>query len=648
MIINPEEILHHTTDIVTIIDAYGICHYISPSCIDILGYTPEELEGGSIFELMHNEDVETAKKAMNQSFMGISQSSLRYRIKHCNGHYVSLESSGNGKTLESYDKPMRLITSRDITKQVEMEKTVIEGELKFRHIMEAAQDAIVLMNDDGCITGWNKSAQRIFGYSSDEVLGKDLHITLCPEHYKQKYKVNLDHFRNTGKGRVIGRTVELKGKKKNGIIFPIELSLSAFQQDGRFHSVGIVRDITDRKAAENELLASKERAEKANTVKNAFLANMSHELRTPLHGILGMLTMMDETMTSEEQQELLGFTKESANHLMELVDDLLRLTKLHNGSEVLKESNFEFQEMIRSSLEPFYRMMEVKNIEFIVTDEDLSNIIVKGDRDKLVKTICHLLTNAIKFTKEGRIEIISILKEYTDDIGVFRIEVKDTGIGVSYGDIPYIFDPFYQSDETSTKIYGGAGIGLPLSRQYIEMMGGTIGVKSEEGEGSSFFFEVPLKISKESHDLLNKSGRTKSTGKKLKPFEKSLKILIADDDEPTRVLMKKLMDSFNLESDFVANGLDAVQYYTHNQYDLVLMDIQMPMMDGFDAVQLIREYESETGNYTPIIALSAYSMEEDLHKYYSQGFDDVLTKPIELEKIYGVACYWTNPAHHMR
>ncbi len=648
MKINPKEILCHTTDLVSIIDRDGIIRYLSPSCLNILGYHPEELEDKSVFELMHQEEQQFASEKMAEAFTGMKPSSLRYRVNHKDDRYIWLESSCNGKMLESYDQPMILITSRDISNQMEIEQNFIKGETRFRHVLEAAQDAIVLMDENGCISGWNESAERIFGYQSDEVMGKDLHKTLCPKHYEGKYELKLDRFKKTGYGNALGKTIELQGMKKNGIIFPMELSLSAFQQDEQFHAVGIVRDISDRKVAENELIASKERAEKANASKNAFLSNMSHELRTPLHGILGMLTMMDELMESEEQQELLNFTKESANHLLELVDDLLSLSKLHNRTEALKETVFDFQQMINTCVEPFYRMMEIKHIDFRVTDEDLRNVLVIGDKDKLVKTICHLLTNAIKFTDKGKIEIVYSLKEYTEDVGVFRIEVKDNGIGVPHGDIPYIFDPFYQVDESSTKVYGGAGIGLPLARQYIEMMGGNIGITSVEGEGSSFYFEVPLKITDSSQRILEQSGKTMSLGKKMEPFEKPLSMLLAEDDEPTRILMKKVLDSFNIGADFVDNGLDAVQYYTHKRYDLVLMDIQMPMMDGFDAVQLIREYESETGYYTPIIALTAYKVDEDKHKYYSQGFDDVLTKPIELEKIYEAVLYWTNPAHHMR
>lgn len=648
MEINPKEILVHTTDLVTILDRDGMIRYTSPSCLDILGYAPETLEGTSIFELVHQEDQKFVNEKMDEGFSGKKPTSLRYRVKHKSGGYTWLESSGNGKNLESYDQPMRLVTSRDISKQVQVEQELIKGETRFRHVLEAAQDAIVLMDENGSISGWNKSAERIFGYHSDEVLGKDLHSTLCPNHYHSQYERNLFQFQKTGKGMAIGKTVELQGIKRNGTVFPIELSLSAFKQDDGFHAVGIVRDISDRKAVENKLIASKERAEKANASKNAFLSNMSHELRTPLHGILGMLTMMDELVVSEEQKELLAYTNDSANHLLDLVDDLLRLSKLHNGTEVLKEVVFDFQQMINASIDPFFRLLEVKQIDFRVSGEDLSNVMVIGDQDKLVKTICHLLRNAIKFTKEGTVEIVSFLKEYTEDVGVFRIEIKDTGIGVAYGHVPSLFDPFYQVDDGSKKVYGGVGVGLPMARQYIEMMGGHMDVISTKGEGSTFYFEVPLNITEDSRRALEQLGKNLKRGRKIKPFESSLKLLLADDDKPTRVLMKKVFHSLNIDADFVEDGLDAVQYYTHKRYDLILMDIQMPMMDGFDAVQLIREYEREIGQYTPIIALLCYRTDESVNKLHAQGFDDLLTKPIELEKIYEAVVYWINPAHRMR
>lgn len=508
-------------------------------------------------------------------------------------------------------------------------------------IMEAAHDAVVLMNDKGSVTGWNSSAERIFGYTQTEAMGQDLHELLCRPEERIRFEAAFREFNHAGTGPVVGKTIELEAVDKWSKVVPIELSVSSFCVDDQWHSMGIVRDITERKAVEETLLEAKEEAERANAVRSSFIANMSHELRTPLHGMIGMQSLMERTDLDAEQRECLHYMKEASAKLLQLVEDLLDMSNIDKGVKSLNEESFYFGQELAETMVSFQKMAEIKGLNWNFSENPLMEVMVRGDRAKLIRSVCHLMTNAIKFTSSGKITLKTELKSIHQDTGIFSFSVKDTGIGIAEKDQDHLFDAFYQRDTSTTRHYEGTGVGLSLVKRFIEMMGGSIHFTSELNSGSEFTLELPLKIIEIDPALLSQVTVTGQNGLE-KHFSRSMKILVAEDDRSTRVLMEKLLKSLDIQSDLVENGLDAVQYYLSRQYDLVLLDIQMPVMDGFETAQMIREYEKETDRRTPVVALTAYSTEYDRQRCFDYGMDDVLTKPVDLDVIYGMIAKWTN------
>lgn len=525
------------------------------------------------------------------------------------------------------------------------EKFESAGTKKYRehllnNIMKSAHDAVVLMDEQGKIMEWNPAAERIFGYSRHDAMGRDLHELICQEQERGLFDEAFSEFSRSGEGPAIGKIVELTAKDRQGRLVPIELSLSAFSIDGKWHSMGIVRDITQRKATEETLKMAKDKAEKASVARASFVANMSHELRTPLHGMIGMQSLLERTDLDEEQMECLQYMKDASEKLLQLFDDLLDMNKLDKGVKQLNEELFYFGEELKTAMDPFSKMASMKGLSWEFTNELGRQVKVKGDREKLVRSACHLITNALKFTPSGSITLKAELKNIYEDIGIFTFSVSDTGIGIEEKDQPYLFDKFFQKDASTTRLYEGAGVGLQLVKRFIEIMGGNVQLSSQMGIGSTFTLEVPLRIIEIDQKL---TGRFqvlhKASGSGI--FEQGIKILVAEDDEATRVLMKKILKTFGLEADLVDNGLDAIQYYTSREYNLVIMDIQMPIMDGFETVQMIREYEKETNTRTPVVALTAYVSEHDRTMCFNYGMDDVLTKPVDLEQIYEMIRKWT-------
>lgn len=508
------------------------------------------------------------------------------------------------------------------------------------NIMKSAYDAVVLMDEKGKIIEWNPAAERIFGYSREMAMGSDLHQLLCQGQERQLFEEAFPQFLRTGQGNAVGKVVEMMAKDQQGRLKPIELSLSAFNIEGRWHSMGIVRDITERKAAEETLRIAKDEAEKASAARASFIANISHELRTPLHGMIGMQSLLERTDLDDEQKECLQYMKDASERLLLLVDDLLDMNKLDKGVKLLNEEVFYFGEELFNAMESFSKMAAIKGLSWKFVNELDRKVKVRGDREKLVRAACHLITNALKFTPKGEIMIKAELKSLYEDVGIFTFAVSDTGIGVEEKDQPYLFDQFYQKDTSTTRMYEGAGVGLPLVKRFIEMMGGNIQLNSQVGVGSTFAFEVPLKIIEIEQELREMFQTNPKSGNRVM-FQQGIRVLLAEDDQATRVLMRKILHTFGIEADIVDNGLDAIQYYTSRKYDLVIMDIQMPIMDGFETTQMIREYEKETKKRTPVVALTAYISEHDQTMCLDYGMDDVLTKPVDLEQIYEKIRKWT-------
>ena len=392
------------------------------------------------------------------------------------------------------------------------------------------------------------------------------------------------------------------------------------------------REVAERKRAEEAMQRAKGVAETATRAKSQFLANMSHELRTPMTGVLGLLDLVLFGNLEAEQREFIEIAKASAFTLLRILNDILDLSKIEMGKLSIKEEPFSIRMCVENTFNILLPVARSQGLDFTVTVADDAPQIMIGDQERINQVLMNLAGNAVKFTGEGHVELRVAAGGSTPD-GKREITfiVTDTGIGIPEDKRHLLFRVFSQVDESHTREYGGTGLGLAISKEIVEGMGGTITFTSEEGKGSTFSFTIPLaEARKESTGP--SMAETQSIETTFPSPEGEMLILLAEDDPIIRKLLGLMLKRSHYEVDFAENGQIAVEMWEKGDYDLVLMDIQMPLINGFEATRAIREKEREGGCHTPIIAMTAHASKEDEQLCLDAGMDAFITKPIDFEK----------------
>lgn len=450
-----------------------------------LGYTREELLNMRISDfLVDLPDWEKHVKDIQKSGNLILEAHPRRK----DGTTFPVEA--NVDFLGCREKSYIVAIVRDITERKQAEKALQESEEKFRSIATVALDAIVSMDESGRIYYMNKTGERLFGYTAEEVIGKELHTLLVPDKYHDAYKKGFDIFKATGKGKVIGKIQEFSAIRKDGTEFSVEISVSALRIQGKWHAVGLIRDITDRKKAE-EMRLEKERLEYASRAKSDFIASMSHELRTPLNAVIGFSELLGQKTAgelNETQEKYVNNILTSGKFLLNLINDILDLSKIETGKIELAPENISVPATIQETLSLIYDKA-TKHDVLLKTEFDTELEFIEADRQRFKQILFNLLSNAVKFSKdEGGTVTIKAKR----DGNMAKFSVSDTGIGIKEENIGRLFHKFEQLDSRMSEKYGGTGLGLAITKQLVELHGGNIWAESTYGEGSTFAFLIPL------------------------------------------------------------------------------------------------------------------------------------------------------------
>jgi CheY-like chemotaxis protein len=393
--------------------------------------------------------------------------------------------------------------------------------------------------------------------------------------------------------------------------------------------IEVVEDITEQVSHEAAMRIAHDAAQAANQAKSEFLANMSHEIRTPMNGIIGMTQLLNMTELTDEQQEYLGYIDSSGRNLLALINDILDLTKVESGMMELEHGEFSLEQAINDVINT--QLSDIRNKHLKITSGIAPDVpeIILGDQLRFKQIILNLLGNAIKFTAQGSISINLSLEYRLEDAAVAHISVTDSGIGMAPEQVEKIFGAFTQADSSTTRRYGGSGLGLTICRQLVELMGGSIRVESSPGEGSVFQVSLPFKVCPQSEMVPDApAGQCLWDG----PL---YSILVAEDNPVNQRFISILLRKMGHEVVCSSDGAQTVEAWRSGRFDCILMDIQMPVMGGEEALQQIRKEENRKEGCIPIIALTAHALKGDRERFLEHGFDGYLTKPLQLDGLTG-------------
>jgi PAS domain S-box-containing protein len=466
----------------------------------------------------------------------------------------------------------------------------------------------------------NCAFEELFGMEKENIISKTF-----TDLFPNSKGFMEDTIRDFAEGILLGENVTIEDFYTDVYNKWFSISIYSPYEDD---IVCIITDITEMKQTELRLISTKEAAEAANRAKSEFLANMSHEIRTPINGMVGMIDLTLMTELSGEQIDNLITAKTCANSLLNIINDILDFSKMEAGKMSIETVDFNIKELVEEIIRTYSPRVEEKGLELNYTFNSSIPQYLVGDPNRLRQIINNLLSNAVKFTNQGSISLavknINKIKEEVE----LKFVITDTGIGIASEDIGHLFQSFNQVEQTFTKKYGGTGLGLAISKKLVELMGGSIGVNSVKGKGSSFYFSLTFKIG-------SSEGKKAYQMSQLHRAIRCLTILLAEDDPVNQKVIYKILKERGHKVDLANNGIEVLKLFEPDKYDLILMDIQMPEMNGLEATRIIRE--KETGElHTPIIALSAYALKGDRERFLALGMDEYISKPIDMDQLFYV------------
>lgn len=612
-----ELFLTHSPDVIVTFDREGRFHTVSPAITHVLGYRPDTLKGITIFDLLHPDDSRQIDNTYaNLELEKIQPVQLQRRMKHQNGNWVWIEWN-----LKQLDDNSIFAVGRDIHQRKLEEEKFINTKEELQRAYDLSQDMIMSMNFEGRFVSSSPACKSILGYSAQEITKYDYQQLVHPE---ELTGVSLEGILQQQGGEIATIKRRMKHKLGHWVWMEWKLALSAGQ--GVVYGVG--RDITEPMRYQKELEIARDQAEEAVKTKSQFLANMSHEIRTPMNGVIGMLSLLQDTGLDEEQKTIVETAVNSGESLLILINDILDLSKAEAGKVVLESTDFNLTMLMEDIAALFTEKVQSKQIEIAtILDPQIPSRLI-GDPTRLRQVITNLLGNAIKFTDYGHVATeVKLLSKNQQKIQL-TFEITDTGIGIPETAQNTIFDSFSQADGSTTRKYGGTGLGLGICKQMIGLMGGEIGVSSKPDEGSTFWFTLTL-------DIANQLEESKN----LRNALHAKKALIVDDIEVNRKVLTGLLKKWGMDYEQTASAKQALEMLTQpggENFDLLLMDQLMPDMNGSELLAILREHKQH--HDTPCVILSSVGYPVDSIDVSNPSSTIQISKPVRRNQLFSSIC----------
>lgn len=625
-----KDFIENALDIILIVSKEGKILYGNKKAIESYGYTFDELIKLDVFALRDEDTREFTKKQLNKALdKGIKFKTYHYR-KDGSEFPVEVRSIYGNKKI----KDIVVSIIRDIS---DIEEVYKNAKI-FSMSLDILDDPFIIFTKEMNISNWSKGAEAKFGFKKEEVLGKNM-SELAPSDLLDESKIILNMLSN---GEIVKDYETIRLDKHGNVVNLLVSASPIYNDDGIFSGVvAIYKDITDRKIIEQKLQEKckqlellKQKAEDANKAKSIFLANMSHEIRTPMNAILGSIQLLRLECVTEEQSKFIKILNESVNTMLSVVNNLLDISKIESGTFKLNSERFNLKETINNIYNNLLVTGNSKGLEVSYYLDPNIDIEVIGDELRLKAILNNLISNAVKFTDEGYVSFRVKMISNNDISEKIEFRIKDSGIGIHEEFKEKIFNDFIQGNLYSKKKHEGTGLGLAISKQFATLMNGNIYFESSIGKGSTFIFTCELKKTKEEKQnfQINTIVEDEATINKI---DRDEVILCVEDNLINQEVMEGIIKSKGYKYIGAYNGNEALNILKNNKIDLILMDVQMPELNGLETTKIIRREELR-GKHIPIIAMTAYAMREDKDKCLQADMDDYIVKPFDIEKLYEV------------
>ena len=601
--------------------------YMSDQAKKMLGFEPEE----SLTDIeewdnrIHPDEREKSDRALEDYFEGKAKEyNIEKRVRTKDGNYKWILDRGKIIDWDANGKPLRMIgTQSDISERKNAEQLIRENEERFRSLYELSPVGIGLIAaKSGKFLNANKALLKSVGYTAAEMATQHFHDFISKENPKEKMD-QLDQFVKSGTKEAFESIL----LKKGNIPFPVSLNgVKIKNAFGEKVILATIQDITQRKKMENSLLDAKLKAETANKSKSEFLANMSHEIRTPLNGVIGFTDLLMKTELNSSQEQYMKTVYNSANSLLDLINDILDFSKIEAGKLEISVEKTDLLDLCGQTVDIIKHQAHEKKLEVLLNISSEINRYIYADAVRLRQVITNLLGNAVKFTESGEVELkIDATPVGNDHEMLYTFIIRDTGIGIAPNNLKKIFNAFDQEDSSTTRKYGGTGLGLTISNKLLGLMDSKLELKSELGVGSEFSFQIVFDTEAGDNSLQENSKAIK-------------KVLVIDDNKNNRIILKEMLAIGKIESVLASNGIEALQELEGNSiFDLAIVDFNMPYMNGVELIGHIRKKLNFDANKLPIILLHSSADDEKIH----QACRDLnvqfnITKPIQIDQLFNM------------
>jgi PAS domain S-box-containing protein len=624
---------------------------VSNSVIENYGYSREELLSMTVMDLQPQEDLAAYKEYRERVLAGDHPGRKRWsgvwRHKLKNGAIIAIEVTGNDLLYDG--RECRMAYCPDVTARngaaeelAEAREQLTISERRHRTLFERSPFAVAASDHETFrYIAVSDALVARYGYTREELMTMTIFDLIAEEQREEMLAYVIAHPEGT-RGPRPGRGLPITQRFKDGTLIDVEVTSHVIELEGQLCRIAFYNDVTERNRVAAELERAHDRAVEASNTKSAFLANMSHELRTPMNGVVGMNELLLDSRLNDEQRAHAEQVARSGSQMLAIINDILDISKLEAGHVELDVTNFDLRELIVDACAGPRADATAKNVEVAIDVAADVPQLLRGDGRRLQQLVLNLVSNAVKFTRAGKVSVWAKASAVDERAALLSICVADTGIGIEAEALERMFEPFSQADVSTTRIYGGTGLGLAIVRELADLMGGIVSAESELGKGSAF--TATLKFERPS---LRSAGADTAPARvpvAIPTWREPPAVLVVEDSTVNQIVAARALERCGCRVEVAADGREALEALSARNFDAVLMDCQMPVLDGYAATGELRERELRTGEHTPVIAMTAHAMDGDRERCLAAGMDDYISKPMRREELAEILRRWIPPS----